>query len=77
MTDRVIKRSVSIAGHPTSISLEDAFWEALKEIAHEQGKAINELVAEVDAQGQDNLSSALRLYVLETYRSRAAKQRSD
>jgi predicted DNA-binding ribbon-helix-helix protein len=66
------KRSVTIDGHRTSISLEDAFWAELSEIARGRGLSLNALVAEVDhARGnpQDsNLSSALRLYVLDELR---------
>ena len=59
-----VKRSVRIAGHPTSVSLEPEFWEALKEIAKRRGLSINELVAEIDTGRSTNLSSALRVYVL-------------
>jgi predicted DNA-binding ribbon-helix-helix protein len=63
---RVIKRSIAIAGHRTSISLEDAFWRALKEIAATDGLSLAALVAQVDAgRGEANLSSALRVFVLE------------
>ena len=61
------KRSVTIDGHRTSISLEDAFWAELSEIARARGLSLNALVAEVDhgrAPDGNNLSSALRLYVL-------------
>lgn len=63
---RVIKRSVVIAGHSTSVSLEDAFWRALKDIAARDGLSLAALVAQVDAgRGEANLSSALRVFVLE------------
>lgn len=66
----VIKRSVEIAGHRTSITLEDAFWTSLREIAGEKGKSLRGLIAEIDAtRGKNNLSSAARLYVLEYYRA--------
>lgn len=59
------KRSVRIAGHATSISLEDDFWVALKAIATEQDTSLNKMIAEIDAgRGEHNLSSALRLFVL-------------
>ncbi len=62
------KRSVTIDGHRTSISLEDAFWAELSALAQGRGRSLNALVAEIDrdrvAQGAGNLSSALRLYVL-------------
>ena len=61
---RVRKRSVTIAGHKTSLSLEDAFWRALKDMAEEDGFSINALVERVDRARSGNLSSALRVYVL-------------
>jgi predicted DNA-binding ribbon-helix-helix protein len=63
------KRSVSIAGHATSFSLEAEFWAALQEIARRRGLSLNRLVASVDAERRGNLSSALRIFVLEAYRS--------
>ncbi|RYE30963.1 MAG: aryl-sulfate sulfotransferase [Hyphomicrobiales bacterium] len=63
------KRSLSIAGHRTSISLEAPFWEALREIAASEDRPIAALVAEVDTgRGELNLSSALRLHALAHYR---------
>ncbi|MFA6280744.1 MAG: ribbon-helix-helix domain-containing protein [Bdellovibrionales bacterium] len=59
-----LKRSVLIAGHRTSVSLEPAFWEELCVIAKKRGLSVNQLVAEIDAARTGNLSSALRLYVL-------------
>lgn len=65
----VNRHSVTLQGHRTSISLEDAFWRRLKAIATRRGLSINALVAEVDAartgEGGGNLSSALRVLVLE------------
>lgn len=58
------KRSVNISGHPTSISLEEEFWEQLKDIAREQRCPLNELIAEIDGGRIGNLSSELRVYVL-------------
>ena len=58
------KRSVIIASHRTSVSLEPEFWAALKDIAQRRDKSINELVTEIDGQRRGNLSSALRVYVL-------------
>ena len=70
MKSTVVKRSIVVAGHKTSVSLEDAFWNGLKEIARERHMTLSELVAEIDAQRQlGNLSSALRLFVLEFYRT--------
>jgi predicted DNA-binding ribbon-helix-helix protein len=63
---RVVKRSLVIAGHRTSVSLEDAFWRRLRRIAAERGLSINRLVAMIDAsRGGANLSSATRVFVLE------------
>jgi predicted DNA-binding ribbon-helix-helix protein len=63
---RVIKRSLVIAGHRTSVSLEDAFWRRLRRIAAERGLSLNRLAAMVDAsRGGANLSSAIRVFVLE------------
>lgn len=59
-----MKRSVRIAHHSTSISLEPEFWDELKSIAARQGVSLNDLIAQVDAARSGNLSSALRLYVL-------------
>jgi predicted DNA-binding ribbon-helix-helix protein len=63
---KVVKRSVAIAGHRTSVSLEEAFWSALKRIAEADGVSLAALVAQVDAErGEANLSSALRVFALE------------
>ncbi|HEX7775998.1 MAG TPA: ribbon-helix-helix domain-containing protein [Parvibaculum sp.] len=69
-----IKRSVSIAGHRTSISLERPFWDALKEIACSQDVSVNELVRRIDeARDSDgNLSGAVRVYVLAHFRNKSA-----
>jgi len=64
------KRSVTIAGHRTSVSLEAPFWDALKEIATARGLSLNDLIAEVDRNRAGNLSSALRLFVLAVLRER-------
>ena len=65
----VTKRSIVIAGHKTSVSLEDEFWNSLKEIAGERGMTLAELVAAIDGDRQHaNLSSAIRLFVLGFYR---------
>ena len=58
------KRSVVISGHRTSVSLENAFWCALKEIATRKEQTVNQLVSEIDGSRTRNLSSALRVYVL-------------
>ncbi len=69
---RMRKHSLVIAGHGTSISLEDAFWLALKDIAARQNIALAALVAQIDAaRGQGNLSSAIRVFVLRDAQSRS------
>lgn len=65
----IVKRSVRIAGHATSISLEAAFWQALRDIAAARRVSVNTLVAAIDAQRHGNLSSAIRLYVLDSARN--------
>jgi predicted DNA-binding ribbon-helix-helix protein len=70
MKSLVIKRSVVVAGHKTSVSLEDAFWRGLKEIAHVRDLTLSELVGAIDSEREyGNLSSALRLFVLDFYRT--------
>ena len=65
MKSSVIKRSIVIDGHKTSVSLEDAFWTDLKKIAHDRQVTLSELVTKIDvAREQSNLSSAIRLFVL-------------
>jgi predicted DNA-binding ribbon-helix-helix protein len=66
MTDDIKKRSVLITGHRTSVSLEQPFWHALKEIADRRRVSINKLVEEIDSQRKGNLSSAIRVYVLDS-----------
>ena len=65
---RVRKRSVRIAGHRTSVSLEDAFWDELAAIAQARGQSLNALIATVDRERGGNLSSAIRVFVLESLR---------
>lgn len=70
MKSPVVKRSIVIAGHKTSVSLEDAFWKGLKEIADERNMTLSDMVANIDSQRRHgNLSSAIRLFVLDHYRS--------
>ena len=70
MKSPVIKRSVIIGGHKTSISLEDAFWSSLKAIAQAQGVTVGQTVATIDGtRKQTNLSSAVRLFVLDCVRN--------
>jgi predicted DNA-binding ribbon-helix-helix protein len=75
MKSAVVKRSVIINGHKTSVSLEDAFWKGLKEIASGRDATLSELVASIDADRQHgNLSSALRLFVLDFYRNQLSDE---
>jgi predicted DNA-binding ribbon-helix-helix protein len=71
MMQRPQKRSLTLKGHRTSVSLEDAFWDAFRDIARDKGRAINDLAAEIDEiRGTDcGLASAIRLFVLEQYRT--------
>ena len=71
MEGTIRKRSVVVAGHRTSVSLEAEFWSELKAIAAERKQSINELVETVDRGRSGNLSSALRLFVLAELRRRA------
>ena len=64
----MIKRSVRIAGHATSVSLEPAFWEALGELAARRRMSLNALLSAIDAERGGNLSSAIRLFVLASCR---------
>jgi predicted DNA-binding ribbon-helix-helix protein len=66
----IVKRSVSIAGHRTSVTLEAPFWEALKDIAGQRGSSVQQLIGTIDAgRGEQNLSSAIRLFVLAAVRN--------
>jgi len=70
MKSAIVKRSVIIAGHKTSVSVEDAFWKELKAIALERDMNMSELITSIDSDRQhSNLSSAIRLYVLNYYQS--------
>jgi predicted DNA-binding ribbon-helix-helix protein len=72
----ILKRSIIIGGHKTSVSLEDVFWNALKNIAHERDETLSKLVASIDANRKTaNLSSALRIFVLRFYMDQSARQR--
>jgi len=75
MKSPVVKRSIVIAGHKTSVSLEDAFWKALKEIASGLNLTLSDLVASIDTdRRQGNLSSAIRLFVLDHYRAHSKRR---
>ena len=74
MKSSVAKRSIVLAGHKTSVSLEDAFWDGLKEIAKSRRKTLSDLVTSIDTdREQGNLSSALRLFVLNHYKATIAR----
>ena len=78
MKSSVSKRSIVIEGHKTSVSLENQFWDSLKEIAGERGMTLGALVAAIDGNRQHaNLSSAIRLFVLGVYRDQASLKRVD
>jgi predicted DNA-binding ribbon-helix-helix protein len=72
MKSPVVKRSIVVAGHKTSVSLEEAFWNGMKEISGLRDMTLSELVGEIDSNRQQgNLSSAIRLFVLDYFRTRA------
>ena len=74
MTRHILKRSIVLEGHKTSVSLEDAFWDALKDIAKWKQKTVTELVSSVNLDRKHpNLSSALRLFVLNYYQMPSAR----
>ena len=69
----VVKRSIVVGGHKTSVSLEEAFWNGMKEISGQRSMTLSEMVGEIDANRQQgNLSSAIRLFVLDYFKSRFA-----
>ena len=74
MNDRPRKRSLTLKGHRTSVSLEDDFWEAFRDIAARKHRAINDLAAEIDRNRgvEVGLASAIRVYVLRFFRSTSA-----
>jgi len=74
VSGRPVKRSLTLQGHRTSVSLEEPFWQAFREIARYQGRALNALAAEIDAarNPETGLASAIRLHVLAHFRARAA-----
>jgi predicted DNA-binding ribbon-helix-helix protein len=75
MRSSVTKHSIVLSGHKTSVSLEDAFWKALKSIAALRGTTLSELVASIDTNREHaNLSSAIRLFILDFYRSRLGER---
>ena len=77
MKSPVVKRSIVIAGHKTSVSLEDAFWKGLKDIATDRELTLSDLVASIDTdRHHGNLSSAIRLFVLDHYRAQIGDRSS-
>jgi predicted DNA-binding ribbon-helix-helix protein len=75
MKSGIVKRSVNFGGHKTSLSLEDQFWNALREIAQHRDMTLSALVENIDAnRTQSNLSSAIRLFVLGHYRDQRARR---
>jgi len=73
MKSAIVKRSIILSGHKTSVSLEDAFWEGLKDIAKNRRTTLSDLIGSIDLDREHgNLSSALRLFVLNHYQARAA-----
>jgi predicted DNA-binding ribbon-helix-helix protein len=78
MKSPIVKRSIVIGGHKTSVSLEDAFWRGLKEIARAQRVTLSKMVADIDkSRSQSNLSSAIRLFVLDRLRNPVAEVSAD
>jgi predicted DNA-binding ribbon-helix-helix protein len=78
MKSPIIKRSIVIAGHKTSVSLEDAFWRGLKDIARAQRVTLSSMVSDIDkTRSQANLSSAIRLFVLDQLRNQAGETRAE
>ena len=75
MKSPVIKRSILLAGHKTSVSLEEAFWQGLKEIANRRNMSVSALIGTIDnRRAEGNLSSCIRLFVLDHFRSLASAQ---
>ena len=78
MSARPVKRSLTIRGHRTSVSLEDAFWDEFRAIAKQRGRALNALAAEIDeARGTEaGLASAIRVFVLQETKDQASNGNS-
>jgi predicted DNA-binding ribbon-helix-helix protein len=75
MKSTIVKRSIVIGGHKTSVSLEDAFWSDLKNIARTKQETLTKLVETIDeTRDQNNLSSAIRLYVLEHFQANGSNK---
>ena len=75
MKSAITKRSVVIGGHKTSVSLEEPFWTAVREIAGSQQMTVSSLLRQIDLERHSaNLSSAIRVYVLENALAQAARE---
>jgi predicted DNA-binding ribbon-helix-helix protein len=73
MKSAVIKRSVVVDGHKTSVSLEDQFWDSLKQLADETNMPLSKLIGQIDhGRTRGNLSSAIRLFVLSHFQAQCA-----
>ena len=68
------KHSVKLSGHHTSLSLEEVYWEALREVAREKGLSMTGLIERIDRERDGNLSSAVRVFLLQHYRGRAEER---
>ena len=77
MKSPVVKRSIVVAGHKTSVSLEEAFWNGMKEISGLRNMTLSELVGEIDNNRQQGNLSAIRLFVLDYFKSRAMAPQPD
>jgi predicted DNA-binding ribbon-helix-helix protein len=77
MKSPVVKRSVVITGRKTSVSLEDAFWNGLKEIAEARHQSLAELLIEIDSSRQGNFSSAIRTFVFDYFHANVAPASAD
>jgi predicted DNA-binding ribbon-helix-helix protein len=78
MKSPVIKRSILLAGHKTSVSLEEAFWQGLKEIANRRSISVSALIGMIDTRrSEGNLSSGIRLFVLDYFRTLASPQSAE
>ena len=78
MKSPVIKRSILLGGHKTSVSLEEAFWQGLKEIANRRDMSVSALIGTIDnRRAEGNLSSCIRLFVLDHFRTLASAQPTD
>jgi len=73
---QIVKRSLVVAGHKTSVSLEEAFWMGLREIAEERRVTLSDLAGAIDSRREGNLSSAIRLFVLDFYRNQLSDHKA-